>query len=31
MGFEIWEASTIFPAELLAALPTAGKPTVSAA
>jgi uncharacterized protein YuzE len=26
MGFEIWEASTILPAELIAALPLAGKP-----
>jgi uncharacterized protein YuzE len=26
MGFEIWEASTILPAELIAALPTSGEP-----
>jgi uncharacterized protein YuzE len=26
MGFEIWEASTILPAEMIAALPLAGKP-----
>jgi uncharacterized protein YuzE len=26
MGFEIWEASTILPPELIAALPTSGKP-----
>jgi len=26
MGFEIWEASTMLPAELIAALPTSGKP-----
>jgi uncharacterized protein YuzE len=26
MGFELWEASTILPAELIAALPTSGKP-----
>ncbi len=26
MGIEIWEASTILPAELIAALPLAGKP-----
>jgi len=26
MGFEIWEASKILPAELIAALPTSGKP-----
>jgi uncharacterized protein YuzE len=25
MGFEIWEASTILPPELIAALPTSGK------
>lgn len=31
MGFEIWEASTILPRELIAALPTPGKPTASAA
>jgi hypothetical protein len=31
MGFVIWEASTILPAEMIAALPTSGKPTVSAA
>ncbi|HEY3865976.1 MAG TPA: DUF2283 domain-containing protein [Solirubrobacteraceae bacterium] len=26
MGFEIWEASKMLPAELIAALPTSGKP-----
>jgi uncharacterized protein YuzE len=26
MGFEIWRASKILPAELIAALPLAGKP-----
>jgi uncharacterized protein YuzE len=26
MGFEIWGASTILPPELIAALPTSGKP-----
>jgi uncharacterized protein YuzE len=26
MGFEIWEASKILPAEMVAALPLAGKP-----
>jgi len=26
MGFEIWEASTILPAEMIAALSLAGKP-----
>jgi uncharacterized protein YuzE len=26
MGFVIWEASTVLPAELIAALPTSGKP-----
>ncbi len=26
MGFEIWEASTILPAELIAALRKTGKP-----
>jgi uncharacterized protein YuzE len=26
MGFVIWEASTMLPAELVAALPVAGKP-----
>jgi len=31
MGFEIWEASKILPAELIAALPLAGSPTASAA
>jgi uncharacterized protein YuzE len=31
MGFEIWGASKILPAELIAALPLAGKPAVSAA
>jgi uncharacterized protein YuzE len=31
MGFEIWEASTILPAELIAALPLAGSSTASAA
>jgi uncharacterized protein YuzE len=30
-GFVIWEASKILPAELIAALPTSGSPTVSAA
>jgi len=31
MGFEIWGASKILPAELIAALPLAGSPTASAA
>jgi len=31
MGFEIWGASKILPAEMIAALPLAGKPAVSAA
>ena len=31
MGFEIWEASKMLPAEMIAALPLAGKPAVSAA
>ena len=31
MGFEIWSASAVLPAELLAALPRAGRPTASAA
>jgi uncharacterized protein YuzE len=31
MGFELWEASTILPAEMIAALPRTGKATVSAA
>jgi uncharacterized protein YuzE len=26
MGFEIWEASKMLPVELIAALPTSGKP-----
>jgi uncharacterized protein YuzE len=26
MGFEIWEASKMLPAELIAALPSSGKP-----
>jgi uncharacterized protein YuzE len=30
LGFEIWKASAVLPAELLAALPAADKPTVSA-
>ncbi len=29
MGFEIWEASTILPAELIAALPRSGKHNVA--
>jgi uncharacterized protein YuzE len=31
MGFEIWGASKILPAEMIAALPLAGKSTASAA
>ncbi len=31
MGIEIWEASKILPAELIAALPLAGSSTASAA
>jgi len=31
MGFVIWEVSTVLPAEMIAALPTSGKPTASAA
>ena len=31
MGFEIWGASKILPAEMVAALPLAGKPKASAA
>lgn len=31
MGFEIWRASEILPAEMIAALPLAGKPSASAA
>jgi uncharacterized protein YuzE len=31
MGFVIWEASKMLPAEMIAALPTSGKSTVSAA
>lgn len=31
MGFELWEASKLLPRELIAALPTAGSPTASAA
>ena len=31
MGFEIWGASKILPAEMIAALPLAGKPKASAA
>jgi uncharacterized protein YuzE len=31
MGFVIWEASKMLPAEMVAALPTTGKSTVSAA
>jgi uncharacterized protein YuzE len=30
MGFEIWEASKILPAEMIAALPLAGKSAASA-
>lgn len=26
MGFEIWETSTILPAEMVAALPRSGEP-----
>lgn len=31
MGFEIWGASKILPAEMIAALPLARRPTASAA
>jgi uncharacterized protein YuzE len=31
MGFEIWKASTVLPAELIAALSALSKPTASAA
>jgi len=31
MGFVIWEASKMLPAEMITALPTTGKSTVSAA
>jgi uncharacterized protein YuzE len=31
MGFEIWKASKVLPAEMIAALPLAGSTTASAA
>jgi uncharacterized protein YuzE len=31
MGFEMWKASTVLPAQMIAALPVAGEPTASAA